>query len=262
MKPYFSAQFDLLNATGRPFNRPLTWDFPEDPMTWKLAEHGIGDPTGPTPDGPPSKPADGAWAILETCNGSAWNQQFVLNGSTISLAAPAANGMCLDNGGASGHSPPDGPYPVHMWGCSEQWAASQTWAYDVATKALSDPDKKVCLAVGADPSHPSIAPCNASNPSQQFVFTPTGGPIVSATGTCLAIVPAAQSTAGVADQYMMGDGYMAAPVLNLGQRSRRVYFPVGASWQHHYTGTVYKGGTTVSVDAPLDTFPLFKRMAP
>ena len=34
---------------------------------------------------------------------------------------------------------------------------------------------------------------------------------------------------------MMGDDYMAAPVLNLGQRARMVYFPLGADWTHHYT---------------------------
>lgn len=64
----------------------------------------------------------------------------------------------------------------------------------------------------------------------------------------------------VADQYMMGDGYMAAPILNLGQRSRKVYFPLGADWQHHYTQESYKGGTTADVAAPLAEFPLFKRM--
>jgi alpha-glucosidase (family GH31 glycosyl hydrolase) len=36
-------------------------------------------------------------------------------------------------------------------------------------------------------------------------------------------------------RYMMGDDYMAAPVLNLGQRARMVYFPLGVDWTHHYT---------------------------
>lgn len=64
---------------------------------------------------------------------------------------------------------------------------------------------------------------------------------------------------GVIDQYMMGDDFMAAPVLNLGQRARCVYFPQGANWTHHYTSKVYEGGTTASVPAPLENFPLFKR---
>eukprot|EP01047_Picozoa_sp_COSAG01_P105488 COSAG01_NODE_34701_length_543_cov_1.168919_1_plen_51_part_00 len=48
---------------------------------------------------------------------------------------------------------------------------------------------------------------------------------------------------------------MAAPVLNLGHSARDVYFPVGTDWTHHYTFKV----TTQSVEAPLSTFPLFKR---
>jgi alpha-glucosidase (family GH31 glycosyl hydrolase) len=62
-------------------------------------------------------------------------------------------------------------------------------------------------------------------------------------------------------QYMMGDDYMAAPILNLGQRSRMVYFPRGADWVHHYTDKIYRGGTIDSVEAPLDHFPLFRRTA-
>ena len=58
---------------------------------------------------------------------------------------------------------------------------------------------------------------------------------------------------------MMGDDYMAAPIFNIGQRARMVYFPKGADWTHFYTSTVYKGGTTAAVDAPLNSFPLFKR---
>ena len=52
MKPYFSSQLDLLSETGRPFNRPLMWDFPGDAKTWTLAEEGIGDggdTPGPSP---------------------------------------------------------------------------------------------------------------------------------------------------------------------------------------------------------------------
>ena len=63
-------------------------------------------------------------------------------------------------------------------------------------------------------------------------------------------------------RYMMGDDYMAAPVLNIGQRARAVYFPLGADWTHFYTKQVYKGGTTASVPAPLNQFPLFKRTTP
>merc|ERR1712060_915370 len=115
MKPYFSSQFDALNATGRPFNRPLMWDFPEDAKTWELAESGIGG------------------------NNSSLND-------------------------------------------------------------------------------------------------------------------------GVTDQFMMGDEYMVAPILDFGQRSRQVYFPLGSDWIHFFSGKRYRGGTIATVDAPLDSsFPLFHK---
>jgi len=74
---------------------------------------------------------------------------------------------------------------------------------------------------------------------------------------CLGTVP--PPTVIGLDQYMMGDEYMAAPVLVAGARERQVHYPKGASWTHHYTGKVYEGGTTATVQAPLDSFPLFKR---
>lgn len=46
-------------------------------------------------------------------------------------------------------------------------------------------------------------------------------------------------------------------VLVAGARSRQVYFPLGASYRHYFTGANYSGGTTASVAAPLDHFPLF-----
>jgi len=260
MKPYFSAQFDLLNATGRPFNRPLTWDFPDDPTAWLIYENGIGNGNGSAPN-TPHKPAEGDFVVLDKCVAGAWNQQFSLQGTMLVLASKVTAGMCVDNGGSTTSGPPDGPYPVHMWGCAGQWSRAQTWTYGAANKSLSDPKSVQCLAVGADPAHPVMAGCNPADAAQQWTFSPAGGPIVSVGGACLSVVPATSGpTSGVADQYMMGDGYMAAPILNLGQRSRPVYFPHGADWEHHYTGTLYKGGTTETVDAPLDTFPLFKRL--
>ena len=61
-------------------------------------------------------------------------------------------------------------------------------------------------------------------------------------------------------QYMMGDDYMAAPIFNLGQRSRMVYFPRGVDWALYFSGELYKGGTTANVAAPLNHFPLFHKV--
>lgn len=36
MKPYLREAHDALAATGKPFNRPLWWDFPDDPEVWQL----------------------------------------------------------------------------------------------------------------------------------------------------------------------------------------------------------------------------------
>jgi alpha-D-xyloside xylohydrolase len=68
------------------------------------------------------------------------------------------------------------------------------------------------------------------------------------------------------DQYMFGDDYIAAPILAAGQRSRVVYLPGAAAgaaavtWQHVFTNETYAGGKNHTIAAPLDSFPLFKRV--
>ena len=61
---------------------------------------------------------------------------------------------------------------------------------------------------------------------------------------------------------LVGGQFLVAPVLELGARSRFVYFPGGAAtkWRHYFGDkVVHAGGTNVSVAAPLDSFPLFTR---
>lgn len=50
--------------------------------------------------------------------------------------------------------------------------------------------------------------------------------------------------------------YLVAPVMEYGQRAREVYLPAG-TWEFLPDGTVYPGGQTVSVTAPLDRIPVF-----
>ena len=64
----------------------------------------------------------------------------------------------------------------------------------------------------------------------------------------------------VEDQYFFGSSYLVAPILNPGQRTRRVYLPQGASWQDQASGQVYQGGQWIEVPAPLDTIPLFQKI--
>jgi alpha-D-xyloside xylohydrolase len=61
------------------------------------------------------------------------------------------------------------------------------------------------------------------------------------------------------DQFLLGSELLVAPILNLGHRTREVYLPNGASWKELYTGLVYRGGSAVIAEAPLDTIPLFLR---
>jgi len=63
----------------------------------------------------------------------------------------------------------------------------------------------------------------------------------------------------VADQYLFGPNLLVAPVIEPGATTRAVYLPDGASWTDLRTGQKYAGGSTVTVDAPLDVLPLFGR---
>ena len=200
MKPYFSAQLDALNETGRPLNRPLMWDFPEDPMTWKLAEGGIGDKNSSSGSNSTSPHAlsNGDFVVLSDC-ANTWNQLWNISmqkkAVCMHLTASVAATKCLDNGGAPGGNPPDGPYPIHMWGSG--FASSQDWVYDGDNKQLSDPAKKSCLSAAGDGTHPSMAKCDTTDSKQQWSFTPGG--VVENAGMCLTVI-SQESTTEVADQ--------------------------------------------------------------
>ena len=61
------------------------------------------------------------------------------------------------------------------------------------------------------------------------------------------------------DEYMFGPDLLVAPVWKVGQTSRPVYFPRG-SWHSYWDPTqTYRGRRTVTVQAPLDTIPVFVR---
>ena len=62
------------------------------------------------------------------------------------------------------------------------------------------------------------------------------------------------------DAFLLGDGLLAAPVLEEGARTRGVYLPAhGQGWYDFHTGAHHKGGAAVTVDAPLGRIPLFAR---
>ncbi len=62
----------------------------------------------------------------------------------------------------------------------------------------------------------------------------------------------------IEDQYMFGPSMMVAPILYADMRARDVYFPAGKKWKNIFTGEIFEGGATVSVDAPIDIIPVFE----
>ena len=60
------------------------------------------------------------------------------------------------------------------------------------------------------------------------------------------------------DQYMFGAKYLVAPIFALNQFQRDVYLPAG-QWKLTSDGSIYEGGQTVTVDAPIDYMPVFER---
>ena len=58
--------------------------------------------------------------------------------------------------------------------------------------------------------------------------------------------------------FMLGDKYLVAPVLQKGVYQRTVKLPKG-KWEY-CNGKIYDGGEEITVDAPLDTLPYFKKI--
>ena len=62
------------------------------------------------------------------------------------------------------------------------------------------------------------------------------------------------------DQYMFGSEYLVAPIFHLSEFEREVYLPEGRS-EDTRDGKVYEGGQTIRAAAPIDSIPVFKKMA-
>ncbi len=63
---------------------------------------------------------------------------------------------------------------------------------------------------------------------------------------------------GLWDQYRLGRDLLVAPVITEGATERQVYLPDGR-WWHLLEERWYTGGTSVQVQAPLDSIPVFVR---
>ena len=71
--------------------------------------------------------------------------------------------------------------------------------------------------------------------------------------------PADETCALLKDQYMLGGKYLVAPVMQAGQRERRVYLPEGL-WKNVDTGETCAGGAWVDAPAPIDVIPVFVKL--
>jgi len=60
----------------------------------------------------------------------------------------------------------------------------------------------------------------------------------------------------IQDEYLYGDAFLVAPIIEKGAESRKVYLPDGI-WFNFWTNEPFPGGQIVTADAPLDTLPLF-----
>lgn len=61
---------------------------------------------------------------------------------------------------------------------------------------------------------------------------------------------------GMKDQFMLGDKYLVAPVLEKGARERKIVFPDG-QWKDIENGNIYNGGECM-VEVPLDKLSVFE----
>jgi alpha-D-xyloside xylohydrolase len=61
----------------------------------------------------------------------------------------------------------------------------------------------------------------------------------------------------IADQYMFGPSLLINPVYEYKAWNRKVYLPATTGWYDFYTGQHYKGGQTITADAPLEKIPVF-----
>ncbi|HVN05443.1 MAG TPA: TIM-barrel domain-containing protein, partial [Bryobacteraceae bacterium] len=66
------------------------------------------------------------------------------------------------------------------------------------------------------------------------------------------------NTLDIDDEFMVGSDLLAAPILQPGSTSRRLYLPEG-NWVDYWTGAQIAGGRMIRVDAPLETVPLYVR---
>jgi alpha-glucosidase (family GH31 glycosyl hydrolase) len=59
--------------------------------------------------------------------------------------------------------------------------------------------------------------------------------------------------------YLWGEDILVSPVLEAGLTQQEVYFPAGSNWIDFYSGTIYNGGTTQTIQLVESNIPTFIR---
>ena len=135
---------------------------------------------------------------------------------------------------------------IRMAECSALFPMMQYSA--IPARHLSEEGQKICLAMAKlhEKMYPEIEPLitNAEK---------TGEPILRS----LEFVYPHCGYEKITDEFMLGNDILVAPVLTQGARERAVVFPAG-TWEDE-AGNRYEGGQTVTVPAPLDVLPWFRR---
>jgi alpha-glucosidase (family GH31 glycosyl hydrolase) len=93
--------------------------------------------------------------------------------------------------------------------------------------------------------------------AQGKIANQTGMPIVRSLFLVEPNAPAAWSNWWT---YLYGADILVSPIWQRNQRTQTVYLPTGEKWRDAWTGKVYTGGQTITVDAELHQLPMFVRV--
>ena len=91
---------------------------------------------------------------------------------------------------------------------------------------------------------------------QMALTSKTGVPFMRPLFIDFSVDPASYD---VDDEYLFGSDLLVAPILEADKSERAVYLPAGAVWQNAWIDQIYQGGQWISMEAPLETIPLFLR---
>lgn len=63
----------------------------------------------------------------------------------------------------------------------------------------------------------------------------------------------------IEDEYMFGDAYLIAPILERGQKKKQVYLPQGSKWMDITNRIICDGGNYIEIEVSLEDIPVFLR---